>query len=258
MAGPALFVNPAAGGGTGAGAVADAARTRGIDVRVIGPEERLEQLVARAVEDGADTLGVAGGDGSLAVVAAAALEHDLPFVCVPAGTRNHFALDLGLDPDDPVAALDAFGGDVERRIDVGLVNGRVFLNNVSLGVYGDAVRRSGYREAKMRTIVETVLGPSSPAPDLRIVDDLGHTHRRPAVVLVSNNPYSPEPPAGRPALDGGRLGVIVVDAAPRAWTAPAVTVEAAATVHAGIDGEAVDLEPPLDLRSLPGALRVRI
>src|SRR5581483_11703169 len=123
---------------------------------------------------GADALGVAGGDGTLATVAAAAHAHDLPLICVPAGTRNHFAADLGIDRHDPAAALDAFTRGVERRIDLAEVNGRVFLNNVSLGIYGDAVSRPEYRDAKARTLLATaheVLGPSGAAPDLRVVDE---------------------------------------------------------------------------------------
>ena len=106
---------------------------------------------------------MAGGDGSLAVVAAAAAAHDLPFVCIPAGTRNHFALDVGIDRQDLPGALDAFSNAVERRIDMAEVNGRLFLNNVSLGIYGDAVQQPAYRDAKVRTLLETaqqVLGPS--------------------------------------------------------------------------------------------------
>ena len=166
-----LFVNPRSGGGkaTRAG-LAERARERGIDVIVLRPGDDLATLVADAVARGADALGIAGGDGSLAVVAAAALAHGLPFVCVPAGTRNHFALDLGLDRHDLVGSLDAFTDGVERRIDVAEVNGRLFLNNVSLGIYGDAVRQPDYRDAKARTLLETaahVLGPSAAAADLR-------------------------------------------------------------------------------------------
>ena len=191
---PVLFVNPRSGGGkaTRAG-LAERARERGIDVIVLRPGDRLPALVDQAVANGADALGVAGGDGSLAVVAAAALAHGLPFVCVPAGTRNHFALDLGVDRGDLVGSLDAFTDGVERRIDVAEVNGRLFLNNVSLGIYGDAVRQPTYRDAKARTLLETaaqVLGPSAAAADLKLVDDRGRPHRDPAVVLVSNNPYS--------------------------------------------------------------------
>ena len=95
---------------------------------------------------------MAGGDGSQAIVAAMAAEAGLPYACIPAGTRNHFALDLGVDRDDVVGALDALVDGRERRVDLAEVNGRVFVNNVSLGVYAEAVQREGYREAKLRTI----------------------------------------------------------------------------------------------------------
>ena len=268
---PVLFLNPKSGGGRAARAgLTERARDRGIDVIVVRPDDDLATLVADEVARGADALGVAGGDGSLAVVAAAALAHGLPFVCVPAGTRNHFALDLGLDRRDVVGSLDAFTDGVERRIDVAEVNGRLFLNNVSLGIYGDAVRQPAYRDAKARTLLETaahVLGPSAAAVDLQLVDNRGRPHLNPAVVLVSNNPYSlepPHPPGTRARLDSGQLGVIVLDT-PRTrqgpaltWTTARLEVAAAAPAHAGIDGEAVDLTPPLRFAIRSGALRVRI
>jgi diacylglycerol kinase family enzyme len=270
---PVLFVNPRSGGGKAArAAVAERARERGIETVIFAPGQSLEALAREAVATGADALGVAGGDGSLAVVAAAAAAHGLPFVCVPAGTRNHFALDLGLDPQNVLGALDAFTDGIERRIDVADVNGRVFLNNVSLGIYGDAIRSPAYRDAKIRTLFETaekVLGPSAEVPALRLVDDVGREYRHLAVVLVSNNPYLLDRPlvtAARPALDSGRLGIIVLDApgaSPhqpgRAWSAPRLEVSALApAVHAGVDGEPVDLTPPLQFTIRPGALRVRI
>ena len=269
---PVLFINPRSGDGKAARAgLAERARDTGIEAVILDRGQDLAALAGEAAAAGADVLGMAGGDGSLAVVAAVAAAHGIPFVCVPAGTRNHFALDLGVDRHDVTGALDAFTGGVERRIDVAEVNGRVFLNNVSLGLYGDAVRSPAYRDAKVRTLLETaaeVMGPGAGglAPDL--VDDLGHEHRHPAVVLVSNNPYAVDRPLARgtrPALDGGQLGVIVLDApgdSPRvpgrAWSAPRLEVNAPATVHAGVDGEAVDLEPPLRFASRPAALRVRI
>src|SRR5436305_11740590 len=132
-----LIVNPRSGeNGTGE-ELLRAAAGREIKWHVLRRGDDAAELARRA---DAPVLGVAGGDGSLAAVAAVAMERDLPFVCVPAGTRNHFARDLGLDRDDPLAALAAFGG-VERRIDVGRVNGRLFLNNVSLGVYAGLVHR---------------------------------------------------------------------------------------------------------------------
>ena len=262
-----LFVNPRSGGGKAERAdLAERARERGIDAIVLRPGDSLPTLVDQAVADGADALGIAGGDGSLAVVAAAALAHGLPFVCVPAGTRNHFALDIGIDRSDLIGSLDAFTDAVERRIDVAEVNGRLFLNNVSLGIYGDAVRNPAYRNAKARTLLETashVLGPSAPAAGLQLVDDRGRAHRDPAVVLVSNNPYAfapPHAPGTRPTLQSGKLGIVSLDPTPpgRAWTATTLEVTAPAVVHAGIDGEAVDLAPPLRFAVLPAALRVRV
>jgi diacylglycerol kinase family enzyme len=200
-----------------------------------------------------------------------AAAHGIPFVCVPAGTRNHFALDVGVDRHDVTGALDAFTGGVERQIDVAEVNGRVFLNNVSLGIYGEAVRSPAYREAKVRTLLETaaeVMGPSAEAPALRLVDDLGGEHRDLAVVLVSNNPYALDRPlvrGTRPTLGGGQLGIVVVDtpgdsprSPGRAWSAPHLEVSAPEPVHAGVDGEAVELSPPLRFAIRPAALRVRI
>ena len=269
---PVLFVNPRSGGGAAArNGVIERAREQGIEAVVLAAGQSLAALVQAAVANGADALGMAGGDGSLAVVAAAAAAHDLPFVCIPAGTRNHFALDVGVDRQDLPGALDAFSDGVERQIDMAEVNGRLFLNNVSLGIYGDAVQQPAYRDAKLRTLLETaqqVLGPSARAPDLLVTDDAGREHRQPAVVLVSNNPYALDQPVARGtrlALDTGQLGVVVLDAPgdrphppARAWTAAYLEVGAPATVHAGIDGEAADLSGPLRFAIRPASLRVRI
>ena len=269
---PALFVNPHSGDGKATRArLADQAGERGIKAVVLAPGLDLTVLAREAVSGGADALGVAGGDGSLAAVAAVAAVSGIPFVCVPAGTRNHFALDVGVDRHDLIGALDAFTDGVERWLDVAEVNGRLFLNNVSLGVYGDAVRSPAYREAKVRTLLETVrevLGPAADVPALRLFDDTGREHRHLAVVLVSNNPYALDHPlvrGSRPALDTGQLGIAVLDLpgdSPvppgQAWSAPRLEVTAPAVVPAGIDGEAVELSPPLRFAIRPGALRVRI
>ncbi len=268
---PVLFVNPKSGGGTAAHArIAERARERGIEAVILAEGQSLAALAQAAAVNGADALGMAGGDGSLAVVAAAAAAHDLPFVCVPAGTRNHFALDVGVDRHDVPGALEAFTDGAERRIDMAEVNGRLFLNNVSLGVYGDAVRRPDHRDAKVRTLLETaqeVLGPSTQAPALRIIDDAGREHSQLAVVLVSNNPYALDHPVAtgtRPALDTGQLGIAVLDMPGdrpppgRAWTASYLEMSAPAPVHAGVDGEPADLSPPLRFAIRPAVLRVRI
>ena len=267
-----LFINPRSGDGKAARARLDErARDSGIEAVTLVPGQDLAALAGDAVAAGADLLGMAGGDGSLAVVATVAAAHGIPFVCVPAGTRNHFALDVGVDRHDLTGALEAFSGGVERRIDTAEVNGRMFLNNVSLGIYGDAVRSPAYREAKVRTLVETateVMGPSAGGLTLNLTDDLGHEHRYPAIVLVSNNPYAVDRPlvrGTRPALDSGQLGIIVLDTPGdgrvvpgRAWSAPRLEVNASAPLHAGVDGEAVDLDPPLRFAIRPAALRVRI
>ncbi len=192
---PIVVWNPRSGGGKAvSNNLADAARARGIEPIELRPGDDLEQLVRDAVTRGADGLAAAGGDGTQALVASIAAEHDLPFACIPAGTRNHFALDLGVDRDDVVGALDAFVDGGERRVDLAEVNGRVFVNNASLGLYAEAVQREGYRDAKLRTILDTapdVLGsrPSGSTSELGWRDEDGTPNESAAMILVSNNPY---------------------------------------------------------------------
>lgn len=265
-------MNPRSGGGAASRAgIAERARERGIEITLLAPGQSLTAAIDDALKAGADALGVAGGDGSVSAVAAVAWARRLPLICVPAGTRNHFARDLGLDPADPVGALDPFTDGIETRIDVATVNGRMFLNVVSLGIYGEAVRQPAYRDAKLRTLLETaraVLGPGGEIGELGLVDDRGVKHDRPAVVLVANNPYAPGGPSGRgarPTLKSGRLGVIVIgkpggtrQPPARSWSATSLEVDAAAPIHAGLDGEAVELDPPLHFAIHPAALRVRV
>src|SRR6478735_5016960 len=193
------------------------AMRRGIRPIELRQGDDLEQLVRDAVSAGADGLAAAGGDGTQALVASIAAEHDLPFACIPAGTRNHFALDLGVDRDDVVGALDAFVTGGERRVDLAEVNGRVFVNNVSLGLYAEAVQREGYREAKLRTMLDTmpdVLGSqqTDATSDLGWRGPDGTQHTSAAVILISNNVYRLGNVVGsgsRPRIDGGELGIAV-------------------------------------------------
>src|SRR5512132_837170 len=273
---PVLFFNPRSGGGKAERfQLAKEARERGIEPIELKPGDDLEVLVRGAVERGADGLAMAGGDGSQAIVAKVAAERGLPYACVPAGTRNHFALDLGVDRDDVVGALDAFVDGGERRVDLAEVNGRIFVNNVSLGLYAEAVQRAGYREAKIRTVLDTVpdvLGPSGSGINMRWTGPGGHEHDTGAAVLVSNNRYRLGRAVGsgtRPRIDDGLLGITVASAptgAPsrlaqgpwREWSAPEFQVDSKQPVAAGVDGEAMTFEPPLRFRIRPGALRVRI
>lgn len=273
-----LFYNPKSGGGKAEKFhLAEEARARGIEPIELTFEIDLEVLVRKAVADGADALAMAGGDGSQAVVAMVAAELDLPYACIPAGTRNHFALDLGVDRDDVVGALDALvDGAGERRVDLAEVNGQVFVNNVSLGLYAEAVQREGYREAKMRTILATapeLLGPEGKGLDLRWQGPGGSEHSSGAAILVSNNRYRLGHAVGsgtRPRIDDGLLGITVAGAPNhssrrhlpqrpwREWSATEFEVDADDQVAAGIDGEAVRLDPPLRFRIRPGVLRARI
>ena len=281
-----LLMNPRSGGGKVERFDLPAeARRRGIEPVVLEPGDDLRRLALDAVAHGADMLGMAGGDGSQAIVAAVASEHELPYACIPAGTRNHLALDLGVDRDDVVGALDAYGDGVERRIDLASAGGRVFVNNVSLGIYAEVVQSDRYRDAKLRTtadVLPDLLGPEAPDFDLRF-DAPGERDRSAQLVLVSNNPYRLDRLFGlgsRPRIDSGELGILALtiagareasvfsalEAAGRAgrfagwreWTAPHFEVRASGDVPAGVDGEALTLSPPLHFHALPGALRVRI
>jgi len=143
-------LNPAAGGAVAIReGLARAARKHGILVRVVERGQDARQAAQAAVEEGARTLAVAGGDGSVAAVAGVAMEHDLPLVVVPVGTLNHFARDLGLNLARPLDALNAIASAHERSMDVGRINGRAFINNVSLGVYAQKLADPGYRQDKL-------------------------------------------------------------------------------------------------------------
>src|ERR1700733_4241805 len=266
---PVLIFNPRSGGGKAERFhIAEEARRRGIEPIELAPGTDLVKLVDDAIAGGADGIAMAGGDGSQAVVAAAEARAGIPYACIPAGTRNHFALDLGVDREDVVGALDAFVHGAERRGRLAEVNGRVFVNNVSLGLYADAVQHTGYRAAKLRTLLDTVpevAGRNGDAPALRWRAPPGLTYDGGLALLISNNPYRLGRAMGsgtRPRLDSASLGVAVMGSAGHGllqlWTLPAVEVEGNGSLPVGIDGEAVMLAPPLRFVSHPAALRVRI
>jgi diacylglycerol kinase family enzyme len=257
-----LLINPRSGtGGPTPEELHAEASSRGIEARILGDDEDAAELAGQA---DADALGIAGGDGSLAQVAEVAIERGLPFVCIPFGTRNHFARDLGLDRDDPLAALDAFAG-TERRIDVGRVHDRVFLNNVTFGVYASLVhRRESHRRrreafARLRALLLTVANREPPGLviDGKPVDA--------QVAVVANNEYALEllSLGERKRLDEGRLhlylapGWRVSEWDERACTS--LTVDAARhRIKAAVDGEPAAFETPLAFSIQPLALRVLV
>ena len=253
-----LLVNPRSGRDSPtAEELAAEARTLGVEAHLLGPGEDPTAVARRSA---ADVLGMAGGDGSLAPVAEVALERDAAFVCIPFGTRNHFARDLGLDRDDASGALSAFGG-TERRIDVGRAGKRVFLNNVSLGLYARLVhRREGHRRrreafARLRAwaIVLAHRDPFGITIDGRPVQS--------RLVLVANNAYVLELPSigERERLDEGKLHLYVPDADPPERVGQGFVVDAAAgRLQAAVDGEPDVLATPIEFRIEPRALRVLV
>ncbi len=219
---PALIINPRSGDGKSQRyGLPDRARELGIAVRVLEHGEDLRQLAREVIDAGADAVGMAGGDGSLGLVAQVAIESDVPFFCVPLGTRNHFALDIGLNRDHPLSALHAVKSGQEIAVDYGLAGDRVFVNNVSFGLYARAVHSEGYRQDKIGTLV-AVAKQMAAAPgtggSVRFAMPDGAAADDAAVLLVSNNRYvwSGPPDFGRRAsMDGGELGILSVLSIPR-------------------------------------------
>ena len=285
---PVLLCNPWSGGGkVERFGLVEVATSLGVETVMLDHGLDLAELARDAIARGADCLGMAGGDGSQALVASIAVEHDLPFVCVAAGTRNHFALDLGLDRSDPRQSVYAFRDAIERRVDYATVNGRFFVNNVSLGVYATIVQQEGYREAKAATtrqLLPEMLGQTTEPFDLSFVTPDGTEVDGSFLVMVSNDPYvlaaSPST-SQRLRLDTGRLGVFAVTAATGAQAAEVVTLALAGQggrsghafefscaqfeiqsrsgrAFAGVDGEALELETPMTFRSHPQGLRMLV
>ncbi|MDO0916660.1 diacylglycerol kinase family protein [Streptomyces sp. DT2A-34] len=279
---PFLIMNPRSGGGKVARfCLKERAERLGARVVLLDADQQqnVAALARAAVADGADLLGVAGGDGTQALVAAVAAEHGIPFLVIPAGTRNHFAMDLGLDRDDPAASLDALTTGRELRVDLGFAGEHPFVNNASFGTYAAIVQSPAYRDDKIGTALELL-------PDLLtrrhgpvLTARVGNaTIPAPQAVLVSNNVYQTDDLAGlgrRERLDSGQLGVLAVkvDSAAEAaallldpepegltvLTAHEVIVEAdRARVEVGLDGEAMVLPTPVHCRIEPRALRVRV
>ena len=199
---------------------------------------------------------------------------------ISAGTRNHFALDLGLDRDDPSTGLAALTDDgVEIRVDLGLIGDRVFVNNASFGAYAAIVQSPHYRDDKVGTTLQMLpdllTRQSGPRLTVRAKDLLIDG---PQAVLVSNNPYQGGDPAGlgrRERLDEGVLGVLGVNVGNAAQAAgiirgrrsqglTAVTVTEVVVdadtpeIPVGVDGEALSLPTPVHCHIQPGALRVRV
>ena len=285
---PVLICNPWSGGGkVEKFGLVELAEEMGVEVIMLDHGLDLEELARGAVARGADCLGMAGGDGSQALVASIAIEHDLPFVLVSAGTRNHFALDLGIDRDDPRLSLNAFGDGIERRIDYATVGDRLFVNNVSLGIYATIVQEEGYREAKTETtkaLLPEMLGRTESPFDLQFTEPDGAEIDGAFLIQVSNNPYvlgATLDASQRRRLDTGTLGVVAISAATGSEAAQVVALSAlgqrrrsrnwheftterfevrsrSGRAFAGVDGEALELETPIEFQIHPRGLRLLV
>ena len=277
---PYLIMNPKSGGGkVEKFDLKRKAEDLGAEVFLIGGPEPVDVAkVARvAVAQGADLLGVAGGDGTQALVAGVAAEHGIPFVVITAGTRNHFALDLGLDRDDPSACLGALSDGVELRVDLGMINGQAFVNNASFGAYAEIVETPAYRGDKLKTTLNLLPDLLQGHRGARLSARAGDEEiRSPQALLVANNPYGTGDIAGlsrRARLDRGMLGVAGVKirnarqavdllrgknaVGLRVLTTKKIEINAdAAQIPVGIDGEAVSLSTPVTCTISPSALRV--
>ncbi|HSS90745.1 MAG TPA: diacylglycerol kinase family protein [Streptosporangiaceae bacterium] len=277
-----LIMNPRSGGGkvTKFG-LKEKAEALGAEVALLeGPGVvDVAALARQAITDGADLLGVAGGDGTQALVAGIAAEHDLPFLVISAGTRNHFAMDLGLDRDDPATCLDALTDGVEQRIDLGVIGDRTFVNNASFGAYAEIVESPAYRDDKAGTTLQVLPEILNGHRGAKLTATAGDTTiTGPQALLVSNNPYEGGDIAGlsrRARLDAGTLGVVAVTvhSALQAatllrgargqglttLTADDVVVDAEAPeIPVGIDGETVSMPTPVRCTIQPKVLRVRV
>jgi diacylglycerol kinase family enzyme len=277
---PYLIMNPKSGGGkVEKFDLVRKAEDLGAEVFLIGGPEPVDvaEVAREAVAHGADLLGVAGGDGTQALVAAVAAQHGLPFVVISAGTRNHFALDLGLDREDPSACLRALSDGVELRVDLGQINGQVFVNNASFGAYAEIVESPAYRDDKRNTTLDLLpdLLQGHRGARLRAQAD-GAQIEAPQALLVANNPYGTGDIAGlgrRVRLDRGILGVVGVTVSSAAQavgllrgrhatgvkvlTAEAITITAdTPQIPVGVDGESILMPTPVTCTVCPGALRV--
>jgi diacylglycerol kinase family enzyme len=277
---PYLIMNPKSGGGkVEKFDLKRKAEALGAEVFILGGSGPVDvAAVARqAVANGADLLGVAGGDGTQSLVAGIAAEHGLPFVVISAGTRNHFALDLGLNREDPGACLGALADGVELRVDLGLINGQTFVNNASFGAYAEIVQSPAYRGDKVGTTLDLLPDVLQGHRGARLATQVDGTQiEAPQALLVANNPYGTEDIAGlgrRARLDGGVLGVVGVMVGTagqavdllrgrradgvRLLTTKKVEITAdAAQIPVGVDGEAVTISTPVACTVWPGALRV--
>lgn len=285
---PILIINPKSGNGRAIKAGIDKkAAAAGIKVIITKRGDSIEGLARAEVARGADVLGVSGGDGTLGAVAKIALEHNLPLVALPGGTRCHFARDAGFEPERITDALESFTG-VETAVDVGDINGRIFLNNASFGLYADIVDNPEYREHKVATsrkVLQDILEDNGKAYSLQFRDHENNKHQQAVLILVGVGPYETLnllELGHRKSLSSGKLQISVVTRLDDAtvkhllgglpfkknastkmadnflqWEVSKFSLSSkSAKLVVGVDGEREEYSSPVKISLLPGKLRL--
>ncbi len=279
-----IVQNSAAGSGE-SDRLAPHLRALGIEVVMAGEDRSLSER-ARDLIGTVDAIAACGGDGTVNAVAAVLVDTETPLAVVPQGTLNHFAKDLGM-PEDLAEAAGVIAARVERRVDVGEVNGHVYVNNSSIGAYPRATRlrdelNAGPVPLKWPAMAAAALHVFVRFPTLRVRID-GGPERETSFVFVGNNAYdlTSVPPGGRSSLTGGELMVACARTSSRLATiraglraalgrleeAPEVDVIRLAeleidvrerSLDVSLDGEVVRMQAPLVYRVRPQSLRVLV
>jgi YegS/Rv2252/BmrU family lipid kinase len=289
------FIVNRAAGSSGGDELANELRRKGEalglrpDIVSLDPARDIVAEVRRAVARGADAVVAGGGDGTVSTVAACLAGTDTPLGVLPLGTLNHFAKDLAI-PGELDAALEVVARGRAARIDVAEVNGRVFVNNSSLGLYPEIVRHREQQQARLgRGKWHAMISASLQALrrehplSVRIEVDGASLLRRTGLVFVGNNEYCMEGLhiGQRAAIDDGRLSLYVTRRTDRTallrlalralfgrleqaqdfemMQARTVTVRTNRRhLHVAADGEVHLMDAPLCYRIRPGALQVLV
>jgi diacylglycerol kinase family enzyme len=254
-------------------------------LEVAGPE--LTHAAARAAKGGADVVVMAGGDGTMSAGAAALAGGPCAMGVVPLGTLNHFARDLGI-PQELDAAVATVATGIVRRVDVGEANGRIFLNNASIGFYPHAVKaREKQQEEEGRgkwlAMARATLDTLRKFPVVRVTLQLpaGAARISTPLVFIGNNRYEMTllDLGKREVLDGGELWLYVASDRGRAGlvslafrtalgrldqardfvglaVAELTIDDRRRRIPIAFDGEVCEVDSPLRCRIRPGALPV--
>lgn len=290
----AVILNAGAGAGSPqeqAGNIENKLRERGLSARTILLDhgDDLQARVARAIREGASMVIGGGGDGTLSAIAGQLAGTGVPLGVLPLGTLNHFAKDLGIPLElDP--ALDVIAQGHSAEVDVGEVNGKVFINNSSLGLYPDVVRDRELQQSRLGRGKWAALLAASvhacrryPVLSVQIEMDGKTYQRRSAFVFVGNNEYQMEGfgIGERSRLTEGKLSLYVTQRTGRfgllrlalralvgrlrqardfdMLTAPELVVHTRhRRMRVATDGEVAWMETPLHYRVRPGALQVLV